>query len=208
MGLPLEWLHHSQLALEPGASSLQTMPSNRRFTSCARLLSAGLALLTLGACSYMPSAKTELPLGIFTPYRVEVVQGNVLTKEMVARVKPGMNRAQVRDLLGSPLLADIFHSERWDYAFTIRRQGAEAQSRKVVAWFDGEKLKSVDLPDDLPGEDEFVSSITTFKRRGETPKLALTEEERKALPTPAKVQAQPVEPVGALRSYPPLEPKS
>lgn len=184
------------------------MRSNRRITSCVRLSGAGLALLALQACSYLPSAKTDLPLGIFTPYRVEVVQGNVLTKEMVERVKPGMNRAQVRDLLGSPLLADIFHGERWDYAFTIRRQGAESQSRKVVAWFDGEKLKSLDVPTDLPAEHEFVGSITTFKRRGETPKLALSEEERKALPSPAKVEAQPVEPVGALRSYPPLEPKS
>lgn len=145
---------------------------------------------------------------MFTPYRVEVVQGNVLTKEMVARVKPGMNRAQVRDLLGSPLLADIFHSERWDYVFTIRRQGALPQSRKVVAWFDGENLKSLDVPADLPTEDEFVASITTFKRRGETPKLALTEAERKALPTPPKTDVPPVEPVGAVRSYPPLEPKS
>lgn len=179
-----------------------------RFASCVQLLSASLVLLTLGACSYLPSAKTDQALGIFTPYHVEVVQGNVLTKEMVARVKPGMNRAQVRDLLGSPLLADIFHGERWDYMFTIRRQGTEPQSRKVVAWFDGENLKSLDVPADLPSEAEFVASITTFKRRGESPKLALTEEERKALPTPAKTAAPPQEPVGALRSYPPLEPKS
>lgn len=178
-----------------------------RFAACTQLLCLSLVLSTLGACSYLPSAKTGQALGMFTPYRVEVVQGNVLTKEMVATVKPGMNRAQVRDLLGSPMLADIFHGERWDYVFTIRRQGTEPQSRKVVAWFDGENLKSLDVPADLPSEAEFVASITTFKRRGETPKLALTEAERKALPTPPKLEAPPAEPVGAVRSYPPLEPK-
>jgi len=179
-----------------------------RIAYCARLLGAALALSALGACSYMPSVTADRVLGIVTPYKVEVVQGNVLTKEMVAQVKPGMNRSQVRDLLGSPLLADIFHAERWDYVFTIRRQGAEPQSRKVIALFDGENLKSLDVPGDLPSESDFVASITTFKRRGESPKLALTEEERKALPAPAKVDVPVAEPVGAVRSYLPLEPKS
>lgn len=156
----------------------------------------------------MPSAKTDLALGVLTPYRVEVVQGNVLTKEMVAEVKPGMTRIQVRDRLGSPLLTDIFHADRWDYAFTIRRQGAERQSRKVVAWFEGESLKSLEVPDDLPSEGEFVASITTFKRSSGDPKLVLTDAERKALPEPVKKEAPQAEPVGALRSYPPLEPKS
>jgi outer membrane protein assembly factor BamE len=147
-------------------------------------------------------------LGVVTPYRVEVVQGNVLTKEMIAQVKPGMNRNQVRDILGSPLLADVFHGDRWDYVFTIRRQGTEPQSRKVVALFDGENLKSIDAPADLPGESEFVASITTFKRRGDAPKLALSDAERAALPVPPKAPAAAVEPMGAVRSYPPLEPKS
>jgi outer membrane protein assembly factor BamE len=179
-----------------------------RIAPSARLLSAGFLLAGLGACSYMPSVTKDRVLGMITPYRVEVVQGNVLTKEMVAQVKPGMNRSQVRDLLGSPLLTDIFHGERWDYVFTIRRQGAEPQSRKVVALFEGENLKSLDVPPDLPGENEFVASITTFKRYGELPKLALTDAERQALPVPVKPPAPPVEPIGAVRSYPPLEPKS
>ena len=78
------------------------------------------------------------------------MQGNALTKEQVALVKPGMTRAQVRDVLGSPLLTDIFHTDRWDYVFTIRRQGAEPQRRSVVVRFDGEVLKSVDTSGELP----------------------------------------------------------
>jgi outer membrane protein assembly factor BamE len=60
-------------------------------------------------------------------YKVEIVQGNVVTKEQASQVKPGMTREQVRAVLGSPLLTDPFHANRWDYVFTIRRQGTAAQ---------------------------------------------------------------------------------
>lgn len=176
-----------------------------------------LALLSLAGCSHLPSLPSldMLPsvagdkvLGLVTPYRIEVVQGNVLTRELVARVKPGMNRAQVRDVLGSPLLTDIFHGNRWDYAFSIRRQGAPEQARHVIAWFEGEQLKSLDVPADLPAENEFIASINTFKSKRDTPKLELSEAERKALPIPPKPEATLAEPVGPVRSYPPLEPMS
>lgn len=134
----------------------------------------------------LPSVTGEKVLGVLTPYRVEVVQGNVLTKEMVARVKPGMPKAQVRDLLGSPLLTDVFHESRWDYVFTIRRQGAEPQQRLVVAVFDDDKLKSLEVPNDLPAENDFVAAINTFKPGSKQPKLELSEAERTALPPPKR----------------------
>lgn len=173
--------------------------------------SAGLGALLLTGCSQMPKL-SELPsvagdkvMGLVRPYRVEVVQGNVLTTELAARVKPGMNRLQVRDLLGSPMLTDVFHAERWDYVFTIRRQGAEPQRRLVVAWFEGDTLKSLDVPNDLPSERDFVAGINTFKPKGAAPKLELTEAERKALPLPPKPESSVTEPIGPVRGYPPLE---
>lgn len=181
-----------------------------------RPLLASLPLLALlGGCSYLPTW-AKLPdvsgdkvLGVLTPYRVEVVQGNVLTKEMVARVKPGMPKAQVRDLLGSPLLTDVFHESRWDYPFTIRRQGAAPQQRLVVAEFEGDRLKALTVPDDLPTEKEFVASVNTFKPDSKTPKLELTEAERAALPPPKKsTEAAPTaaaEGIAPGRSYPPLD---
>ena len=84
----------------------------------------------LAGCTSLQSSRQLL--GLITPYRIEIVQGNVVTSEQVARVRPGMTRAQVRDVLGSPLLTDVFHADRWDYIFTIRRQGAEPQRRSVV----------------------------------------------------------------------------
>lgn len=181
------------------------------------LLASFPLLALLGGCSYLPtwdslpSVTGEKVLGVLTPYRVEVVQGNVLTKEMVARVKPGMPKAQVRDLLGSPLLTDVFHESRWDYPFTIRRQGAPYQQRLVVAEFDGDKLKTLTVPDDLPSENEFVASVNTFKPGSKPVKLDLTDAERSALPPPKKSdEAAPTaaaEGPAPGRTYPPLDAK-
>ena len=163
-----------------------------------------LATLLLSGCNSLQSSENFL--GFITPYRVEVVQGNVLTKEQVALVKPGQTRAQVRDVLGSPLLTDTFHADRWDYVFTIRRPGTEPQQRKVVVLFDGEKLKSISAQD-LPSEREFVASIDSVKT-GKVPPLTLSPEEIKALPVPPKPEAAASAPEGPQRTYPPLEPRS
>ncbi len=147
-------------------------------------------------------------LGVITPYRVEVVQGNVVTSEQIALAKPGLTRAQVRDVLGSPLLADPFHVDRWDYVFTIRRQGAPAQLRRVIVRFQNDALASVEGGADLPSEREFVASIDTHASSRKPPALTLTDEQIKALPEP--VRPPPPEPVPPApnRTYPPLEPTS
>jgi outer membrane protein assembly factor BamE len=171
------------------------------------LPAALLAACTLAGCSSLQSSDQNL-LGMVTPYRIEIVQGNVVTREQAAAIQPGMSRAQVRDILGSSLLADLFHADRWDYIFTIRRTGAESQRRSVTAYFDGERLKRLDAPQDLPSEQEFVSSISTAKLPAKLPVLELTPEQRRALPAPARTEAAtaPAAPTGATRAYPPLEP--
>ncbi|UUX95895.1 outer membrane protein assembly factor BamE [Aquabacterium sp. J223] len=167
---------------------------------------AGL-LLALAGCS---SAPTDRVLGLLTPYRVDIVQGNVVTQEQIAAVRPGMSRLQVRDVLGSPLLTDPFHADRWDYVFTIRRPGAEPQRRHIVLQFDGETLKTVEAPP-LPTEREFVTSITPQRfLNPKVPPLELTEERRQALPKPpaaAGAAPSPEAPQGPAREYPPLEPR-
>ena len=175
------------------------MPSRSRLAAC--LLAATFAA---SGCASLQSSDNLL--GVITPYRGEGVQGNVATQEQAALVKPGMTRAQVRDVLGSPLLTDAFHADRWDYVFTIRRQGAEPQLRRIVARFDGDLLKSLDASAELPAEREFVASIDTFKTSRKAPPLALSDEQVKALPVPPKPPAVAAEPVGPTRSFPPLEP--
>jgi outer membrane protein assembly factor BamE len=158
----------------------------------------------LGACSLSP--RGEKFFGFLTPYRVEVVQGNVVTSEMISLIQPGMTRDQVKEFLGSPLITDAFHADRWDYVFTIRRAGAPAQRRVVTVYFDGDKLSRYVAPD-LPSEKDFVNSIDTFKKVTPPP-LALTPEQIKALPAPAPAASDSSGTFvaqGADRSYPPLE---
>ncbi|CAN5617141.1 hypothetical protein BH09PSE5_BH09PSE5_09960 [soil metagenome] len=170
------------------------------------LASCAIAAATLlSGCGANLKSSDGTVLGWIKPYRIEIVQGNVVTKEQAALVKPGMTKAQVRDVLGSPLIMDPFHAERWDYVFTIRRPGAPPQERRIVALFDGEALKSIDAAD-LPTEREFVDSIDPNKGNARIPTLALTEQQLKALPAPRPVAPAASAPEGAVRAYPPLQP--
>jgi outer membrane protein assembly factor BamE len=169
-------------------------------------IGALLAGLLLGGCQSLQSSESFF--GVITPYRVEIVQGNVITSEQIALAKPGLTRAQVRDALGSPLLADPFHADRWDYVFTIRRQGAPAQLRRVVVRFQNDVLLSVDGAVDLPSERDFVASIDTAKITRSAPPLVLSDEQLKALPAPVRPPAPDPVPPAPNRTYPPLEPRS
>lgn len=168
------------------------------------LLCLGGALLVAG-CSSVSSVMSDGVTGVITPYRVEVVQGNVVTREQVTKLKPGANRNEVRAVLGSPLLADPFHANRWDYSFLIRRPGTEPQQRSVVVYFTGDHMERIEAPE-LPSEVEFVAAISR-PVSGQPPTLVLTDAQRAALPVPAllPVAAAAAEPQGAIRRYPPLE---
>jgi len=171
----------------------------------APALAATLIACALGGCSAVSSDGSFL--GFITPYRIDIVQGNVVTKEQLALVRPGMTRVQVRDVLGSPLLTDPFHADRWDYVFTIRRPGTPPQRRDVVALFQGDRLQSIDAPE-LPSERDFVALVSRTSASGEPVVLELTPEQRAALPVPPKpaTPAAPEPELGPVRAYPPLEP--
>jgi outer membrane protein assembly factor BamE len=180
------------------------MPGFSNRSSRRRATALAVAVLALAGCSGKPVA--DRFLGVITPYRIDIQQGNVVTAEQAALVKPGMTRAQVRDALGSPMLADIFHADRWDYVFTIVRPGAEPQRRAIVAYFKDDRLERLEAPD-LPSERDFVAAISPVKGKpGTPPALELSEAQRKALPVPPKVEAQPSAVTGPTRTYPPLEP--
>jgi len=174
------------------------------------LLSAGLlAALALGGCSsFNEPTSVKGFLAFIAPYKPDVIQGNVVTTEQIEQVKPGMTRQQVRDILGSPLITDPFHGDRWDYVFTLRRQGFDDQARAFVVLFEKDQVLKIDAPA-LPSEDQFVASISRKKLPTETRKLELTPEEKARLPVPAVVAAPAASAVvlaGATHTYPPLEP--
>jgi outer membrane protein assembly factor BamE len=171
-------------------------------------LVAGAAVSLFGGCA-VRSVSSDSFLGVITPYRIDIVQGSVVTKEQAAAVRPGMGREQVRDILGSPMLADPFHADRWDYVFSIRRQGTEPQRRSVVAHFNkAGRLERLDVPEALPSENEFVASILAQRAKPTERVLELTEAQRKALPVPERREASAAPTIsGPSRPYPPLEPQ-
>ncbi len=147
-------------------------------------------------------------LGLVRPYRMEVVQGNVVTREMVQQLRVALSRDQVRGLLGSPLLSDLFHGDRWDYVFTIRRQGAEPQQRRVTVFFEGDRLSRFDAGE-APSERDFVDSINVSRPKPRTTPLELDEKQLRAIEPPKPTRAAALVPgtaaSGPARSYPPLE---
>ncbi|MCX7156706.1 MAG: outer membrane protein assembly factor BamE [Rhodocyclales bacterium] len=97
-----------------------------------------LLLPFLAACSNTPQITNYL-----SPYRIDVRQGNLVTQEMVAQLKPGLTRDQVRFILGSPLVADMFHVDRWDYVYRFQPGHGEAQQRNLTVFFQDNKLTRV-----------------------------------------------------------------
>ena len=84
------------------------------------------------------------------PYRIDVRQGNYVTQDMVAQLKPGMTREQVRFVLGTPLVADVFHADRWDYIYRFQPGKGESQERRLAVVFEDGRLARLegDVRDD------------------------------------------------------------
>lgn len=96
-----------------------------------RILAFAAFCSLLAACSYKPSFINE--------YKIDIQQGNVLTQEMVAQLKPGQTRDQVRFILGTPMIADVFHQQRWDYAYSYRNgQTGKVEARKFTVYFNAD----------------------------------------------------------------------
>ncbi|QHE88489.1 outer membrane protein assembly factor BamE [Hydrogenophaga sp. BPS33] len=184
-----------------------------RHISFARILSStpamrpsALALCTLAAVVALSACSTRGIAGLVTPYKIDIVQGNVVTREQAQVLKPGMTRSAVRDVLGSPLLTSVFHGNRWDYVFTFKRQGQEPQQRKVALFFKDDVLERFEA-DDLPSETEFVASLDTRRKFGKVPPLQATEEQLKTFQEKnAGAPSAPTPPtVEPGTTYPPLE---
>ncbi|MBO9651541.1 MAG: outer membrane protein assembly factor BamE [Variovorax sp.] len=175
------------------------------------LAAAVAASLGLGACSSVNNSARNALYAV-TPYKIEVVQGNFVSKEQVEALRPGMTRQQVREILGTSLLTDVFHANRWDYVFTIRRQGVEPQQRRLTLYFNGDVLDRFE-GDPMPSEEEFVATLDTRRRTGKVPQLEASEDQLKKYEPSEKDKAKDKpsdsEPAASTAplpaAYPPLE---
>jgi outer membrane protein assembly factor BamE len=122
-------------------------------------------LLALGGCSSAVDETQRAWMNkIFRPYVPDVVQGNFISSEQYAKLQLGMTREQVRQILGTPLLASYFHANRWDYVFEFKRSGQRVGAeRHVTVYFEGDKLVKFE-GDALPTEVELVAEIDNYAK--------------------------------------------
>jgi len=92
----------------------------------------------LSACSY-----NEVVTDRISPYRIDVRQGNFVTQEMVSQLRPGMTPDQVRFVLGTPLVTDVFHADRWDYIYRFKPGKGDVVQRVMTVYFKNGRLDRV-----------------------------------------------------------------
>mgnify|MGYP001829254235 CR=1 FL=1 len=110
-------------------------------------LSALLLMVLLAGCSSW---------GFPGVYRINVEQGNIVTMEMLDQLKPGMTRRQVRYVLGTPLIEDPFHTDRWEYMYLIRNGQNTLAERRLTVFFEGDKL--IHFTSSVPPSSEVAES--------------------------------------------------
>ena len=108
------------------------------------------SLLTLSGC--FPSV-----------YKIDIQQGNIITQDKVNQLRPGMTRAQVNYLMGTPLILDPFHVNRWDYIYSIQPGGGKMHQENITLFFNNNQLTGLS-GDFLPGktrEEEILNDHST-----------------------------------------------
>lgn len=102
--------------------------------------------------------KLQKFLWVFSPYRPDIQQGNFVSQEMLNQLKTGQTRDQVKFILGTPLLTDAFHADRWDYPFYLARGNGELTTSRVTVYFKDDKLARID-GGNLPSERDYINRL-------------------------------------------------
>jgi outer membrane protein assembly factor BamE len=139
-------------------------PSKPLLRWCMLALMVLAALITTGCSTKVDETQRTLMNSIFRPYVPDTIQGNFISSEQYAKLEVGMSREQVRQILGTPLLASYFHANRWDYIFEFKRLGERiSKERRVTVFFDGDKVTKFN-GDALPTEVELVAEIDNYAK--------------------------------------------
>lgn len=151
---------------EPAIAAQEKVPAaTATVTSAAPTASApeSTAAATTTAAPPAPSTgvqtvKERRLFGFLSPYRPDIQQGNFVSQEMISQLKEGMTPDQVRFLLGTPLLNDIFHAERWDYPFRMLKGSGEITSSRVTVFFKDNRVARIE-GGNLPTEEAYLARI-------------------------------------------------
>lgn len=111
------------------------------------------ALLTLTACMALTGCGQSVWNWVPGIYRVDIQQGNAVTEEMVSQLQPGMTKRQVAYIMGTPLIQDPYHPERWDYTYTLEAGGEAREASHLSLYFSKDQLAGIEgdfRPSDEP----------------------------------------------------------
>ncbi|WP_426116541.1 outer membrane protein assembly factor BamE [Massilia sp. PWRC2] len=148
------------LTLAGCSSWRQTQPAAAVSTAPAAIESDANRAAAVANAGAQTSSVTKLQkfFWVFSPYRPDIQQGNFVSQEMLAQLKVGQTRDQVKFILGTPLLTDAFHAERWDYPFYLARGNGELTKARVTVYFKDDKVERFD-GGNLPTEREYIARI-------------------------------------------------
>lgn len=119
------------------------------------------------AAAGVQTTREKRLFGILSPYRIDIQQGNFISQEQLAQLKTGMTPEQVRFVLGTPLLNDIFHADRWDYVFRMQKGNGEVISSRIAVHFQDSRVARIDAGA-LPSEQDYLSLIAGTKSKAES----------------------------------------
>lgn len=132
-----------------------------------------VGLLALAGCSFP---------GV---YKIDIQQGNVVTQDMIDQLRPGMTRRQVRFIMGNPLIQDTFHTNRWDYLYSLQPGGGERQQERISIFFnESDQLASLS-GDFMPGVSRDQEIL------GSESNTTVTQPEQQAKPVKVDKPARP-----------------
>lgn len=165
-GPPLATSDSAPTAASTTALSMtkDTVPSSKVASSAESASASASASAGASAVSASSGLQRTEPttvrrfFGVFSPYRVDIPQGNFVTEEMLAQLKEGMTRDQVKFVLGTPLITDIFHADRWDYVFRMLKRNDEVLSSRVTVFFKDGKMSRFE-GGNLPTEVDYLALI-------------------------------------------------
>lgn len=80
----------------------------------------------------------------FSPYKMEIRQGNYVAEDARQKIRLGMSRQQVVSVLGSPLVSDVFHANRWDYIYRLEEKAKVVEQQRLTLYFEGDFVKRID----------------------------------------------------------------
>lgn len=140
-----------------GCASQSAVPAPTAPAAVAADADKAAAMANAGAQTTKVT-KLQKFLWVFSPYRPTIQQGNFVSQEMLSQLKVGQTRDQVRFILGTPLLTDAFHGDRWDYPFYLARGNGELTTSRVSVFFKDNKVDHFDGAN-LPTEKEYIARI-------------------------------------------------